>query len=163
MSDLLAKPVVKNKFWIVERNGIKVGTLQTIDEQDGHVVYVHDDVREKYPSISVLSKSCNITFSKHVDKIKREEYDVYGYPSCFKPHNQIFDVKRKLPLFTKNNKSKSFYCAGHYLIKYNDFWTKEFCPKSITLNRYEFKGPFKTEEESDKAIYGHLLQDPEEE
>jgi hypothetical protein len=57
----------------------------------------------------------------------------------------MYDVKRKLPLFTKSKKSKSAYCAGYYIIRFDKGWVKSFCPKLITIERYEFKGPFKTE------------------
>ena len=146
-----ATPVVKNKFWIVEVDGVKVGTVQTVDEMDGGVVYVHGDKRERYASIKILAKEYNIKFGKSVEKVKPETYDVYGYPSCFKPYNTVYDVKRKLPLFTKNDKSKSFFCAGHYLIKFSGTWVRTTCPKSITLSRYEYMGPFKTEEEAKEA------------
>ena len=150
-----ATPVVKNKFWIVESGGVKIGTVQTVDELDGGVVYVHDDKRERYPNIKILSKEYNIKFGNKVEKIKQETYDVYGYPSCFKPYNTLFDVKRKIPLFTKNEKSKSFYCAGHYLIKFSGTWVRASCPKSITLSRYEYLGPFKTEDDAKEAAKCH--------
>jgi hypothetical protein len=57
----------------------------------------------------------------------------------------MYDVKRKLPLFTKSSKSKSLYCAGYYTIKFEKGWVKSFCPKLITIERYEYRGPFKTE------------------
>jgi hypothetical protein len=39
------------------------------------------------------------------------------------------------------------YCAGYYVIQFRKGWVKSFCPKLITLERYPYKGPFKTEEE----------------
>ena len=59
----------------------------------------------------------------------------------------MFDVKRKLPLFTKSGDSKSLYCAGYYVIRFDKGWVKSFCPKAITLQRYEYQGPFKTSQE----------------
>lgn len=147
-----ATPVVKNKFWIVESGGIKIGTVQTVDEPGGSVVYVHDNMRERFPSIKLLTKTHNIKFGRIVEKVKRDTYDVYGYPSCFKPYNTLYDVKRKIPMFTKNSKSKSFYCAGHYLVKFSGAWIYTSCPKSITLSRYEFVGPFKTEDEAKEIL-----------
>ena len=61
-------------------------------------------------------------------------------PSKFKAFNQIFDVQKKLPLFTKSKKSKSLYCAGYYIIKFEKGWVRSFCPKMLTLDRYLFKG-----------------------
>ena len=57
----------------------------------------------------------------------------------------MLDVKRKLPLFTKSQKSKSLYCAGYYVIRFEKGWVKSFCPKLMTIEGYTSKGPFKTE------------------
>lgn len=147
MSTIVAKPVVKNKFWIVEEDGTKVGTIQTVEENGG-VVYVHDNQREHFLSIKLLSKKYDIEFVK-AEKPKKEKlevYDIYGFPASSAPHNQVLDVQRYLPIFTKSNKSKSFFCAGFYIVKFNNTWTRAYCPKLITLNRYEYQGPFKTQE-----------------
>jgi hypothetical protein len=145
MSEIIAKPVVKNKFWIVENNGQKVATIQAIEE--GGFVYVHNNERENFPSIKLLSKKYNIEFVK-IEKVpKIELHDVHGYPCSTKPHDKIYDVQRKLPLYTKSSKSKSFFCAGYYTVKFSNTWVKAYCPKLITLNRYEYRGPYKTQEE----------------
>ena len=57
----------------------------------------------------------------------------------------MYDVKRKLPLFTKSKKSKSLYCAGYYIIRFDKGWVRSFCPKLVTIENYESKGPFRTE------------------
>ena len=57
----------------------------------------------------------------------------------------MFDLKRKFALFTKSKKSKSLYCAGYYCIQFEKGWVKSFCPKLVTLEKYVYKGPFKTE------------------
>ena len=76
-----------------------------------------------------------------------EPHEVHGFPSMCKPYNPMYDVRRKLPLFTKSNQSKSLYCAGYYTIKFDKGWVRSFCPKLITVQRYEYKGPFTTEME----------------
>lgn len=152
MSDIIAKPVVKNKFWIVEDHGTKIATIQAIDE--GGFVYVHDNERELFPSIKLISKKYNIEFVK-AEKTKAEKqdaYDVYGFPTAHRPHNQVLDVQRYLPIFTKSAKSKSFFCSGYYIIKFSNTWVRAFCPKLITLNRYEYQGPFKTQERMLEAM-----------
>lgn len=141
----VAKVVVSNKFWIVEEDGNKVATIQAVDE--GGVAYVHDQERELFPNIKLLSKRYNITFTKPEKKTNnRAPYDIHGYPTPHKPYNVLYDLSKRLPIFTKTIKSKSFFCAGHYLIKFNHHWAKAYCPKAITLNRYEYRGPFKTQE-----------------
>jgi len=77
--------------------------------------------------------------------IKHLEKEIYNFPTSVLPYNSMYDIKRKLPLFTKSVKSKSLYCAGYYIIRFEKGWVKSFCPKLITIERYEFKGPFKTE------------------
>jgi len=149
--ETIAKPVIKNKFWIVEQSGHKIATIQAVDENGGFV-YVHDDQREHFPSIRLISKKYNIEFVK-ADKPHRPiDNDVYGFPVEGTAHNQVLDVQRYLPIYTKGAKSKSFFCAGHYLIKFGNNWARQFCPKLITLNRYEYQGPFKTQERAESAL-----------
>jgi hypothetical protein len=146
MSDVIAKPVVKNKFWIVESAGEKIATIQAVEE--GGFVYVHDDQREMFSSIKVLSKHYNIEFVKaeKTKPVKQDVYEVYGFPTNSAPNNEVLDVQRYLPIYTKGTKSKSFFCAGYYIIKFSSTWVRAYCPKLITLNRYEYQGPFKTQE-----------------
>jgi len=89
----------------------------------------------------------DIVWSKPEDttKVLDKNYIVYGFPTSVNPYNTMYDVKRKLPLFTKSEKSKSAYCAGYYIIRFDKGWVKSFCPKLITVERYETRGPFKTE------------------
>lgn len=152
MTELIAKPIVKNKMWIVENGGIKVGNIMSVDE--GGVVYVHDDQREMFPSIKLLSKQYNIEFVKaeKPKKVKQDVYDVYGFPTNSSPNNEVLDVQRYLPIYTKGAKSKSFFCAGYYIIKFSSTWVRAYCPKLITLNRYEYQGPFKTQERMVEAM-----------
>jgi len=145
MSELIAKPVVKNKFWVVEDQGQRVATIQAAD--DGSIVYVHADYREKYPSIKILSKQHNIKFTAPNKILKDKDNQVYGYPVAGGSYNVVYDIKKRLPIYTKTEKSKSQYCAGYYLMLLNNIWTKSFCPKSISINRYPYLGPFKTETE----------------
>ena len=145
----IAKPIVKNKFWIVERDGEKLATIQAIDE-DGGYAYVHDDQREVFPTIKLLSSKYNIEFAR-AEKIKTAvTNDIYGFPTGTRAHNALFDVQRYLPIYTKNVKSKSYFAAGYYSIKSNTTWIQQFCPKLITLNRYEYCGPFSTQAAAQK-------------
>lgn len=149
--EAIAKPVIKNKFWIVEHAGNKIATIQAVDENGGFV-YVHDDQREHFPSIKMISKKYNIEFVR-AEKVKPPpDNDVYGFPVSGPAHNQVLDVQRYLPIYTKGGKSKSFFCAGHYLIRFGNNWARQFCPKLITLNRYEYQGPFKTQERANSAL-----------
>lgn len=141
----IAKSIIKNKFWVVEQDGEQVATIQSYP--DG-VSYVQDNNREKFGSVKLLKTKHNISFSN--DKVKKRAptvFEVSGYPCDTRPYNALFNLSKKLPVFTKTAASKSFYCAGHYLIKFAADYVHTFCPKLITLNRYEFLGPFVTKQE----------------
>jgi len=152
MSETIARPVVKNKYWIVETSGNKVATIQAIEE--GGFVYVHDEQREMFPSIKMITKKYNIEFVKaeRPRRVKQDIYDVYGFPTPNQPNNEVLDVQRYLPIYTKGAKSKSFFCAGYYIIRFSNTWVRAYCPKLITLNRYEYQGPFKTQERMIEAM-----------
>jgi hypothetical protein len=153
MTDTYAKPIVDGKFWIVEQDGEKVGTL-------------HKKENNKF---MLSSKSGQHFFGRKEELIKAfgkdffgtkiettvssiEVRDVYGYPTSCYPHNPMFNVQKKLPLFTKSRESKSIFCAGYYLIHFNKGWLKAFCPKLITIERNESRGPFKTKLEMKQAF-----------
>lgn len=150
MSELIATPVVKNKFWVVENHGTKIATIQARD--DGGVVFVHDHEREYFPSVKILKAKYNIKFGSLKKPAKKQDNTVYGFPIIGKSFNEVFDVHRKLPMYSKTAKSKSFYCAGHYLVNFTGAWNQIFCPKNITLARYEFVGPFRSEKEMLKKL-----------
>lgn len=150
VTELKATPVVKNKFWIVEKDGQKVASIMAAE--DG-VFFVKDEQREKYPSITMLKNRHNIEFLRNGKKtISTPSNEVNGFPASGKPHNPLYDVRKKLPIYTKESKSKSFYCAGHYLVRLSNHWSKVYCPKLITLQRYEFIGPFVSPEEQAQAL-----------
>jgi hypothetical protein len=146
-----AKTVLENKFWIVEDNGQRIGTLSKND--DGYILAKKGDVTV-YQNERQLKKHSGLKFTiaELAKKNTNEAYEVHGYPAKGNPYNSMFDIKRKLPLFTKSEKSKSVYCAGFYLIKFNVNWLKSFCPKLITVERNEYIGPFKTELEMKEKL-----------
>lgn len=145
MSALIAKPVIKNKFWVVEDSGNKVATIQA--REDGGYAYVHDNQREYFASVKNIKQKYDIKFGNLERSKKDNSKTVYGYPVTGKTFNQVWDVQRRLPIYSKTAKSKSLYCAGYYLININGVWNEAFCPKNITLNRYTFTGPFRDKQQ----------------
>ena len=153
MPELHAKPVIDGKFWIVEEDNTKIGVLK-ITEQKKYIFSSKDQVTtfdNKRKLVETFGKEFfTTTLKTKADAAKDKE--VYGYPVSSTPHQPMFDVKRHLPLFIKSQKSKSVFCAGYYLLKFNKGWTKAFCPKLITIERYPYQGPFKTEEEMKQRL-----------
>lgn len=149
MTDLIAKPVLKNKYWIVESDGSKIGTIQATD--DGGVVYVHNQSREKFNSIKLLKQIYNVKFDKPSNK-QRNNLDILNnFPIEGKAFNVLWDIKNKCPVYTKSAKSKSYFCAGYFVIK-NETWNVALCPKLITVNRYKYIGPFQSKQDVDSLV-----------
>jgi hypothetical protein len=74
------------------------------------------------------------------------------FPTTSKTYNSIFDIKRKLHLFTKSKKSKCYHAAGWYILNQNGTEQVSFCPKYIFIQRYPYRGPYKTEDEAKNQI-----------
>ena len=152
MTMIQAKPIIDDKFWIVEEQGTRVGTLRK--NEDKFILSNEQGVK-----VYANKKSITNEFGKDffVAKILKEAdnalpNEVHGFSSSTKPHNAMYDIQKKLPLFTKSSDSKSLYCAGYYVIRFEKGWVKSFCPKLITLQRYEYKGPFKTDLEMKQVL-----------
>jgi len=141
---LNAKEILKNKFWIVESQGEKLGTISLSEEKN--YMFSQPTGTRFFTSITQLKKQLGAEISwTSKEDIDNSVSEVYNYPTSCTPYNPMYDVKRNLPLFTKSSKSKSLYCAGYYIIHFDKGWVKSFCPKLITVERYESKGPFKNE------------------
>ena len=153
MTDIQAKPIIENKFWIVERDGEKFATLRK--NEDNRFIMSNELGVKIYDTKENLTRQFGKNF--FVAKIIKEANDalpneVHGYATSAEPHNAMYDIKRKLPLFTKSGDSKSLYCAGFYVIRFDKGWVKSFCPKLITLQRYEYQGPFQSEIEMKQVL-----------
>lgn len=146
-----AKPILKDRFWIVEDETKKIGTLSWDDER-----YMFTDGAETcfFNSKRELDTRFPFIVWGEDTKIKEDTVpkDVYGFPTSVTPYNIMYDIKRKLPLFTKSEHSKSLYCAGYYIVRFDKGWVKSFCPKLITVERYDTKGPYTTEFEMKQEL-----------
>ena len=145
----VVKTLIPNKSWLIEQQGEKIGTLQKEKSlysvlQNGQKYEIGNakDVKEQLgielPVDVKTKKVVNITDPTNT---------VYDFPCSSKPYNPLYNVRKKLPIYAKSTKSKSQYCAGYYVIRFRKGWVKSFCPKLITLERYPFEGPFRTEQE----------------
>jgi hypothetical protein len=137
-----AKSIVDGKFWIVEQDGQKIGTIQS--SHLGIVFTKKDASKERFSTLKLFSDKYNAVFEADKPKKEEIEYSIYDYPCKTEPFKSCFIVTKGLPLYTKKENSVSYYCAGWYLVKFNYGWSKTLNPKYITLQRNEFKGPYKT-------------------
>ena len=141
---LEAKAVVPGTFWILRHKDYKVGNIH-IQNDEVHVTInnkeIHfktlDNAKERFPMIEFTE------FPKS-EALSDDECIVYGFPADSNTTETMWDAQRKLPLYTKENKSRSWHAAGHYQIMKHRAWRNTFCPKLILLDRYPYRGPFKT-------------------
>ena len=152
-TEFKAKPVLEDKFWIVENEGQRVATLRK--DEFSQFVFQNKDGVKIYNNKKSVTREFGDDF--FVAKIVKEAdnsnpKEVHGFSTSTIPHNAMYDIRQKLPLFTKSKDSKSLYCAGYYVIKFEKGWVKSFCPKLITLQRYGYKGPFKTDLEMKQVL-----------
>lgn len=139
-----AKPLIPNKEWIVENNGQKLGTLSK--EKSGYV-FLTNGTKIEFHDLKEVEQVMELIIEPITNNKVARTKDVYGYATKTYPHNPLYDVQRRLPIYTKSAKSISKHCAGYYIIKFPKGWVKSHCPKLITLERYPYKGPFHTEQE----------------
>ena len=148
MSIKIVKP---NASWIItdSKDKTKIGSI--VKKLDNSY-----SVKLRGENMMYTSEQLIKNFGQHIFKDKTKKNilsaqlinSVYGYQTHTKPFNQVYHMQCKVPIFTKENKSKSFYCAGYYIIRINKDWLHQFCPKLITLLKYKFHGPFKTEQKA---------------
>lgn len=152
MTMFKAKQIVENKFWILEtESGDRVGTVAVRGDK---VTATIKDKPETFDSFDELIGKYDVAFVKRTreQKPKDAEHEVYGFPTSTEPFNGLWNVQMKIPLYTKTNKSNSFHCAGYYIVRFGTGWVKSFCPKLITLQRYDYKGPFKSKLEMQEQL-----------
>ena len=146
---LIAKPVVKNQFWIVTDGKEKVGNV--IADGSGFEVKLNGN-KTHFKNTNAIKKQTSIQFETTKVEKNKKELPFNEYPTTKKVFNSILDIKRKIHLFTTTQKSKCFHAAGWYVLYQGDEPTVTFCPKYIFIQRYEYLGPFKTEDEAKKLI-----------
>ena len=141
-----AKVLIPNKFWILEKGGEKIATLSK--EKNGYSILCKGEKLEVH-DLKEIKERFGITLDNPIipkeKSRKSQTTDIYGYSVNGNAYEPLWNVQRKLPIYAKSAKSKSLYCAGYYVIQFRKGWVKSFCPKLITLERYPYKGPFKTE------------------
>ena len=90
-----AKPVLKDRFWIVEDNGEKIGTMSLSDDRYMFASPIEtcffDNKRQITKKFSQF-----IWGDEEVKPITEEKYLVQGYPTSVKPYNEMYDVNSSM-------------------------------------------------------------------
>lgn len=149
MNTLIAKPVVKNQYWVVTDGYKKVGNV--IADGSGFNVKLNG-TNTFYKNTNDIKRKTRIEFQTLKTNKTQVQLPFATHPTTPKVYNSIFDVKRKLHLYTKNPKSKCYHASGYYVINQSGTNEVVFCPKYIFIQRYPYIGPYKTEDEAKNMI-----------
>tara|TARA_B100001057_G_scaffold20858_1_gene19301 strand:+ start:7341 stop:7796 length:456 start_codon:yes stop_codon:yes gene_type:complete len=141
-----AKEVLKNKFWVLVDKEDRVGEMESTDQ--GYKLQFDSKPGMTCKSLAEISRQIP---EFRVVRLKQQQPDeekmCMGYPAKTKVHSPLWDMGLRVPVYLNAKNSKSWYAAGYYLVKFHRTWKTKFCPKIIALQRYEFRGPFKTQEQ----------------
>lgn len=147
--NLVAKPIVKGEYWVVTDGDKKVGNV--VANGTGFDVKLNGN-QAHFKNTSDIKRKTRIEFQTLKTNKTKPELPFATYPTTSKVYNSVFDVKRKLHLYTKTQKSKCYFAAGYFVMNQNGQNEVIFCPKYIFVQRYPYIGPFKTETEANSMI-----------
>jgi hypothetical protein len=144
---LVAKPVIDKQFWILQDGNQKVGNVEAC--AGGYQVKIRNQIAQ-FKTIKMMERQINVKFESAVKSKKAIGIEnlVHGYPAGSRVYNPMWDLKLRAPIYTKTNKSKSWYAAGWYLIKKGRAWCTVQDPKLIVIQRYPYHGPYHSKHEA---------------
>jgi hypothetical protein len=135
---ILAKSIIKDKFWILEENAKRVGMMNFKDDN-----YTINLKRKDFVAHNANElKNLGIEFVVR-DLTQGGNIEVMGYPT---DQEEVFNIKEMdgYPTFTKKSQSKSAHVAGWYGLKFKNGWVCSLCPRLTTIKTNVFVGPYKT-------------------
>lgn len=137
--------MIDKQFWILQEGNEKVGNIEAC--AGGFQVKINNQT-QTYKTIRMAAQRANIHFEHGPKSSKCDSNQVHGFPAVARVYNPVWDVQRGLPLYTKTKKSKSWFAAGWFAVRRGKSWKILQDPKFITLERYQFHGPFQSQQDA---------------
>ncbi|NDB64925.1 MAG: hypothetical protein EB168_04555 [Euryarchaeota archaeon] len=147
MTKYTAKGIVKNQYWVLTDGQKRIGEIKANGVGRGYTVTFNGSRQKLDSSMAKMKRELNFDWVEVPKRIRVRPDQVHGYPTDCDPFDGVWDLQHKVPIYTKEKNSKSFFCAGWYLIKKGRHWKEKFCPKLISIQRYDWRGPCKTPQE----------------
>lgn len=150
---IVAKPVIDKQFWILQENNQKVGNIEAC--AGGYQIKINNQISQ-FKTIQMITRRINIKFEPLVKTALPPSVvkQVHGFPVTGRVYNPMWDVSQQLPVYTKTNKSKSWFAAGWYNVRKGRAWRTIHSPKLIVLQRYPYQGPFDSEQQAHDSSSG---------
>jgi hypothetical protein len=131
MTELIAKPIIEDQYWVVTDGEKKVGNVQA--NSAGYEVILNGSTLQ-FNNTNDIKKQTKIKFQVLKSNNTKVEFPYPEYPIPTRTYNNVFDVKRKLHLFTKSANSKCLHAAG---------WKSFSAPNTSLFNVIRIKAPLK--------------------
>ena len=142
---LVAKTIVKDQLWVLVDGGRKIGNVEA--DNSGFNVKIGDRLQH-YADTKSIEQTFEIIFDDLTELQTTEDLSFAKWPTSTNTYNNSLDVQRKVHVYTQTPESTCHHCAGYFNILLNDEWVTEFCPKYIFIQRYDYTGPYMTEEQA---------------
>lgn len=145
---LIAKPIVKNQLWVITDGVKKVGNIEANSNATGFNVRIGNNINY-FSSTMDIEQDIKLSFQKlEKPKLNTTVSFANWATGVSKPHNNFYDLKRKIHVYTKSPDSKCYYAAGYFNVELNGEWQTIAQPKYIFIQRYQYNGPFVTLQEA---------------
>ena len=136
--NLLAKPVIPEQYWIITDGKSKIGNVEA--QSSGYHVKVNGETAFFCDTGEIESK-LRLRFESGFDSTPMKKLD-----------NEVYDIRRKIKLFTRGEDSKCYYACGYYLLNTDGKWEVIHEPKYIMIQRYQWRGPWNTVDEAETKL-----------
>jgi len=149
------KPITEKSWLVLTDDGLQ--RIALLSEQKDKLVLIAKGAKTPFKNREEVNKFFNEDiFNNLIESAEEEEeveYFINGHPVDFdhpfevKADADIVNEHPEIPLYTKTEKSTVYYAAGYYCLGFPAGWMPAYCPKLSTINKYEYKGPFKSDKE----------------
>ena len=104
MTDTIAKPIVNGKFWVLQQNNQKIGSVEKTPT--GYFLKTNKEA-SRFKTINSLRDITKIKFDSILERVQHPENQVNRFPTDCKPYNGVWDINQRLPIYTKKRNLKA--------------------------------------------------------
>jgi len=105
VTNLIAKPIIDKKFWILTDESGKRGNIE--QENNGQYRVLFDNTYTIHKNMASIRKSIPFQFADKIKpaRVKKNTREVYGFDVGCRAYNPAWDVKRSLQSLPRQTKA----------------------------------------------------------